>query len=70
MRVKVGKRIYSSDKLPIMLVLSDEEKKQIADMGDGASKYAVFPNDNAMTNDEAIEWMQLPPSIKTVSRIE
>ena len=60
MRVKVGKRIYNSDKLPIMVVLSDEEKGLISGMAPVAHKFAVFPHDTAMTEDEAREWMKLP----------
>jgi hypothetical protein len=32
MKVKVGKRVYDSQKLPIMLVLTEGEREQIAEM--------------------------------------
>ncbi len=60
MRVKVGKRIYNSDKLPIMLVLSDEEKKQLTAMDPAAHKFAVVTLTDEFTEEQAREWMKLP----------
>jgi hypothetical protein len=59
MKVKVGKRVYDSQKLPIMLVLSKEELDAIADMPAEARKYAQFPE--GFGDEKAMrEWMQLP----------
>ncbi|MFA4975031.1 MAG: hypothetical protein WC683_20700 [bacterium] len=59
MKVKVGKRVYDSQKLPIMLVLTEAESEEIAKMPAGTHKYALFP---AGFGDEKAmrEWMQLP----------
>ena len=59
MKVKVGKRVYDSQKLPIMLVMSPEEIDQITNMAPGARKYAQFPE--GFGDEKAMrEWMQLP----------
>ena len=59
MKVKVGKRVYDSQKLPIMLVLTAGEREQIAEMPPDARKYAQFPE--GFGDEKAMrEWMQLP----------
>lgn len=59
MKVKVGKRVYDSQKLPIMLVLSAGECEEIANMPADARKYAQFPE--GFGDEKAMrEWMQLP----------
>jgi len=48
MRVKVkvhnGDRVYDSETLPIMIVLSEADKKNIANMDPGTTKYCSFPD--------------------------
>jgi len=59
MKVKVGKRVYDSQKLPIMLVLNDAEHAELATMPVGTHKYAQFPE--GFGDEKAMrEWMQLP----------
>ncbi len=59
MKVKVGKRVYDSQKLPIMLVMTAGEREQIAEMAPDARKYAQFPE--GFGDEKAMrEWMQLP----------
>ena len=43
MEVKISSKIYSSDKQPIMLILSDAEKELIANMAVEAHKFCVYP---------------------------
>jgi hypothetical protein len=42
MKVKIKDIIYDSNNVGIMLILSDEEKKHLKDMGD-AHKYCSVP---------------------------
>ena len=61
MRVKIGNKIYDGRKEPIMIILNDEEKQQIADMAPDATKYCQYPDTEEWTaNDYARikEWMQ------------
>lgn len=44
MMVKVGNRYYDSEKTPVMIILSDDEKSLIKNMGDN-SKLCSYPED-------------------------
>lgn len=44
MKVKIGNTVYSSDDQPIMVVLSPDDKKNIARMPEAATKYAEYPD--------------------------
>ena len=62
MRVKIGEKIYDASEEPIMLVLSQEEKKQISEMENEAMVYCQYPdteewkeNDNAKIK----EWLKI-----------
>jgi len=43
MKVKIGAKIYDAEKEPIMIILNQEEKKQIASMSADATKYCKYP---------------------------
>jgi hypothetical protein len=61
MKVKIGNKIYNSDDRPIMVILSEAEKQQIADMRPRESKYCVFPGSREWTKDNhkaIVEWMK------------
>jgi len=45
MRVKAGDKTYSSEDQPIMVILTDEDKQNIAQMLPECSRYATFQND-------------------------
>lgn len=45
MQVKVGDKIFSSDYQPIMVILTDSDKTNIANMLPECSKYATFQDD-------------------------
>ena len=49
MKVKIGDTIYDSNDKPIMLILSEEDKFNISNMGE-QTKYCSFP-ENINTND-------------------
>jgi len=57
MRVKIGDIWYDSNETPICIYLTDQDKRNIADMLTECSKYAVFPDDKAMSADEMRAWM-------------
>lgn len=60
MKVKIKGRIYDSEKEPVMVILSDEDKRNISAMPPDSSKYASFPDSDewTMNNCEKIkEWM-------------
>lgn len=44
MRVKIGDTIYDSEKEPLMVILSNADKKNIGNMVSEASRYACFPD--------------------------
>lgn len=42
MKVKIGEKIYDAEDQPIMLILSETDKKNIGNMHLDATKYCVF----------------------------
>lgn len=59
MRVKIGKFIFDSNVIPVMLVLADDDKKNIANMAEDANSYCSFP---AGLDPERIKrWMEVEP---------
>jgi hypothetical protein len=44
MKVKVGDKVYDSEKEPIMVILSESDKKNISNMLSDATKYCSFPD--------------------------
>jgi len=44
MKVKIGDRIYDSDHQPVMVILSDQDKKNISNMDPKANRYCVYPD--------------------------
>ena len=57
MQIKVGDKIYSENDQPIMVILTDADKKNIANMLPECTKYASFPDDTKLTEDEQYAWM-------------
>lgn len=57
MKVKVGDRVYDGEKEPVMVILSDEDKKNIQDMPNANTKYAVAP-DGHFSKERFLEWMR------------
>lgn len=61
MKVVIGKgkdqKVYDTNEVPIMLVLTPEEKALIEKMALKARKLAMFP-DGSMTKEEAQEWIR------------
>lgn len=59
MKVKIGDKIYDSSKEPIMVILTEQDKKNIKRMCPKCTQYCVYPQ-NKMTEKEAISWMRFP----------
>ena len=51
MKVKIGGRIYDSEEIPIMLILSEKDKKLISSMKKDNYKYCSFPKGDTYTPD-------------------
>lgn len=62
MKVKIGDKIYDGEKEPVMVILSQDEREQIANMRPETTKYCIYPSDEYwIENDfERIKsWMNL-----------
>ncbi len=60
MRIKVGAKWFSSDDQPIMVLLMDDDKQNIANMDPDCPKYATFQDDWG-SQQEMLDWMDDPP---------
>ena len=45
MKVKIGNKIYDSKDEPIMVILSEQDKTNIASMTPTAHKYCCYPDE-------------------------
>lgn len=57
MKVKVGDVVYSSNEMPIMVILTEDDKNNISNMLPEATRYAAFPDGHFKNQDVAIGWM-------------
>jgi hypothetical protein len=57
MKVKVGDKIYDSAVEPVMVILTDQDKENIANMLPECQKYCGFPD--TIPSEEIKEWMKL-----------
>jgi len=44
MKVKIGDAVYDGERVPVMVILSDDDKRNIASMLPECTKYAAFPD--------------------------
>lgn len=61
MKVKVGNKIYDGEKEPVMIIINDGEKQQIADMHPDCTKYCVYPAEEHWTKNDyknIKKWME------------
>jgi hypothetical protein len=61
MKVKVGNIVADGNHTPVMVILSLEEKEQIANMAPEASKYCTYPHTEEWTKDDykkIKDWMK------------
>ena len=56
MKVKIGNEIYEANDVPVMVILSEKDKENIANMLPEATKYCAYPEG---TDRELIaDWME------------
>jgi len=55
MQVKIGNKIFDSNDEPIMLILTDQDKRNVANMDPKAHHLASFPE--SMSREEAEKFM-------------
>ena len=55
MKVKIGNTIYDSNEEPIMLLLEEEDKSNISNMGE-QTKYCSYPTN--METEDIIQFMK------------
>ena len=60
MKVKVDDKVYSGDKEPVMVILTDQDKENIKNMDPSCTKYCVYPADYRPGYIKV--WMEEPPS--------
>lgn len=57
MRVKIGNNVYDSSQEPVMLILDEQDKINIRNMSDEATKFCSFPD--SMSAEEVKEFMKI-----------
>ncbi len=58
MRVKIGNQWFEcSPSQPIMIELTEADKRNISNMAPDATKYAQFDDGAPMSKDEMLSWM-------------
>lgn len=57
MKVKIGGHWYDSEKQPICIDLTEQDKKNIAAMDPDYTKYAVFPDASELEPRQMFDWM-------------
>lgn len=61
MKVKIGDRIYDSDKEPVMIIISEQDKRNISMMPKGFHRYCSYPDDLEFTkngHEKIKDWME------------
>lgn len=58
MKVKIGNKVYTSKDFPIMVILTEKDKFNIAHMLPEATRYAEFDEELGMTKEEKEQWME------------
>jgi hypothetical protein len=66
MKVKVGDTIYDGEHVPVMAILSDDDKRNIANMSPECTKYAAFPDGSPQVEIE--RWMKDEPNMVDKSK--
>ncbi len=56
MKVKVGDKIFDGNKEPVMIIISNEDKRNIKKMNKSCNKYCSFPDGYDL--DEINDWME------------
>ena len=59
MKIKIGDKTYDSNEVPILLILSQQDKDNIGLMPGESYKYCSYPDDDRFTEEEIREFMGL-----------
>ena len=62
MKVKIGNKIHESKDGPIMVILTDKDKENIANMDKDCTKYCMYQDD--MSDEEIYKWMEETENVK------
>lgn len=65
MKVKVRDTIYSASEEPILLILTDKDKKNLASMDKSATKYCAYPKN--FSSAAVKQWMRGIYSVNQIS---
>lgn len=57
MMIKIGNDWVVFDGKPVMLLLTEEDKKQIGAMPEGADRYAKYDDDTFESSEDVHTWM-------------
>lgn len=55
MKVKVGNKLYSAENEPVMVILTDKDKRNISNMDPKATKYVAYPE--GMDSSKISKWV-------------
>jgi len=55
MKIKIKNKIYDGEKEPVMIILTEADKKNIANMHSHCFKYCVYPD--GYTEEEIMDFM-------------
>jgi len=56
MKIKIGNYVFSNNAVPMMVILSKQDKENIKNMSEKCTKYAVFP-ENFGSQEQMYSWM-------------
>ena len=69
MKVKIGNKVYDAENQPIMVILSDKDKENIANMDENATKYCAYP-DSGYSIEEIKEFMDYENKTRVREQLE
>jgi hypothetical protein len=56
-KVKIGDKIYDGNKEPILLILTEGDKRDIQNMTPEATRFCIYP-DEGYSYDEICKWIE------------
>ncbi len=57
MKIKLGDEIYDSDNIPMVVILSEQDKVNLKLLKDDQYRYAAAPEDAFESQDDYKEWV-------------
>ena len=57
MKIKVNDTTYDGETQPIMVILDEQDKKNIANMLPECTKYCIYPDN--MKSEDVLKWMEI-----------